>query len=222
MSRQKNSVRIGQLILVPALISLGVTLLRLTGELQSWSDTWFSKATGGAMPSGVSWVIGITWLALPFGAYFAWRLHAVGEGPARPGRAFLLALAGTALFYGGLRLVIPLVQLRFPTILLVIWSVALAAAVVAWTGWPVLARVLAAYGLSARIPVAAVMALAMLGGWGTHYDYVDMPPQFQMPFWPRFLWLAFVPQLVFWVGYTIIIGLLAGTATALAIRMARR
>ena len=41
------SVRPGQLILVPAVITLAVTLLRLVGELQDWSPALFSKAPGG-------------------------------------------------------------------------------------------------------------------------------------------------------------------------------
>lgn len=212
---RKSQVRIFQLIWIPALISLGVTLMRLAGEIRGWSGAWFSKETGGTIPSGLSWIVGITWLALPFGAWFAWRLISAGLAPARPGRALSLAVGGTALMYIGPRVVFPLVEgLGFPLLLIPIWSIAGVASVIAWTGWPALARVLAVYGLAARIPVAAVMALAMLGNWGTHYDYVGMPPQFQMPFWPRFLWLAFVPQLVFWVGYTVIIGLFAGSVVA--------
>ena len=36
--------------------------------------------------------------------------------------------------------------------------------------WPALGRTLLAYGLAARIPVALLMLVAMLGNWGTHYD----------------------------------------------------
>jgi len=35
----QDASRIGKLILVPAVITLGVTLLRLAGELQGWSTT---------------------------------------------------------------------------------------------------------------------------------------------------------------------------------------
>ena len=50
-----------------ALVSLLVTLLRLAGELRGWSEAWFSRATSGLVPVGaVSWLVGITWLALPF------------------------------------------------------------------------------------------------------------------------------------------------------------
>ena len=34
------------------------------------------------------------------------------------------------------------------------------------------------------------------------------------PLWTAYLALAFVPQLVFWVAYTIVLGMLAGTIVA--------
>lgn len=205
----------------PALISLAVTLLRLAGELAGGSPRWFSRDTGGIVPSGFSWIVGITWLALPFGAWFAWKLLDVGAAPRRPGRAFAVAVAALALLYGGLRLGLPLVKLPFPYRLLPIWLCAALAAALAWSAWPALARLLALYGLAARAPVAVVMFLAMRGAWGTHYDYVDWPATTQLPFWPRYFWLAFAPQLVFWVGYTVMAGTAAGSLVALLRRPAR-
>src|SRR5262245_54219478 len=83
-----------RLIWIPSVISLGVTLLRLIGELQYWSGRWFSSETMGIVPSGVSWLIGITWLALPFGAYFAWKLAAAGQVPGSLGKAFACVFSG--------------------------------------------------------------------------------------------------------------------------------
>jgi hypothetical protein len=77
---------------------------------------------------------------------------------------------------------------------------------------------MSAYGLAARIPVVVVMFLAMLGNWGTHYDYVGMPAPFQMPFWPGFFWLAFFPQLIFWVSFTIVLGVLSGSIAFASVR----
>ena len=54
-----------------AAVALGVTLLRLAGERLGWSETWFSRETGGIIPSRLGWIVGITWLALPFGAWLA-------------------------------------------------------------------------------------------------------------------------------------------------------
>jgi hypothetical protein len=39
-----------------------------------------------------------------------------------------------------------------------------------------------------------------------------------MPFWPRFLWLAFFPQLIFWVAFTIVAGVTSGTLAAVVWR----
>jgi hypothetical protein len=192
-----------------------VTLLRLAGELRGWSDAWFSRATSGLVPVGaVSWLVGITWLALPFGAWLAWRLHRSGATPAgSASRAVLVAIAAVAGLYAGTRLV-PLLGLAPPTFLLAIWTVGVLTALVAWQAWPALGRVLLAYGLLSRVPVAVVMLLAMAGHWGTHYDYADTPQVQELPFWTAFFALAFIPQLVFWVAFTVVTGMLAGTVVA--------
>jgi hypothetical protein len=88
------------------------------------------------------------------------------------------------------------------------------AAILSWQAWPALGRVLLAYGLLSRGVVALVMLLAMQGRWGTHYDYADMPRVLEMPFWTAYLMFAFIPQLVFWVAYTVVLGMLAGTVVA--------
>jgi hypothetical protein len=200
------------LILVPALVSVGVTLLRLTGELLRWSETWFSTATQGVTPSGWSWLIGITWLPIPFGAYFAWKLMTGEEGPpGSPFRSLAWALAAAAVVLLGMAYRPPI---PFPQVLLYIWGSMIPAGIFAYRGWPELGRILLAYGLSARIPVAGVMFLAMMGNWGTHYDYVGMPPEFDMSLWRGFFWLAFFPQLVFWVLFTMVLGTLSGSLTA--------
>ena len=41
----QDASRIGKLILVPAVITLAVTLLRLVGELQGWSPILFNRWT---------------------------------------------------------------------------------------------------------------------------------------------------------------------------------
>lgn len=57
---------ISGLIKSPALVTLAVTVLRLTGELEHWSTTYFDSQAGGGNA-----VAGITWLAPLFGIYFA-------------------------------------------------------------------------------------------------------------------------------------------------------
>src|SRR5262245_59037866 len=85
-----------KLVLVPALISLAVTLLRVAGELGHWSENWFSTATRGFDPrgGGMAWLFGITWLAAPFGIYFAWRLAGAGKGAISILRHAAMAAAG--------------------------------------------------------------------------------------------------------------------------------
>jgi hypothetical protein len=200
-----------RLVAVPVLISAAVTALRLTGELLRWSGNWFSTETGGTTPHGLSWVVGITWLPIFFGPYFARALWKGGDRPTSVSRAAVVSLAGFVAAEAGTRLLAPLVSLPFPRILLVIWAAYAAGAAIQIFAWPGLVRVLLVYGLGSRLVVAAIMFFAMLGNWGTHYDYVGMPAPFQMPFWPRFLWLAFFPQLVFWVGFTAMLGTLSGS-----------
>jgi len=202
--------------LPPALIALAVTLLKLAGELRGWSETWFSRETGGLVPaSALGWIVGITWLALPFGAWFAWRLARAGSPKPRAGRAVPIAVVALVVLYGGGRL-LSVVRIGFPAFLLAIWAVAVLAAVVAWRAWPALGRVLLAYGVLSRAVVAIVMFLAMRGQWGTHYDYADSPGVREMSFWTAYVSLAFVPQLVFWVAYTIVLGMLAGAVVVAA------
>ena len=57
--------RHGRLILVAAVITLAVTLLRLVGELQQWSSALFNREPGGGGA-----IVGIVWLVPVFGIYF--------------------------------------------------------------------------------------------------------------------------------------------------------
>jgi len=210
-----------RMALPPALVALAVTLLRLAGEILGWSEAWFSRATSGLVPEGaVSWLVGITWLALPFGAWFARGLLRSGEAPTTGPRAVLGAIAAVALLYAGTR-VVPLLQLGFPGFLLAIWGVGLLAAVLAWGAWPALGRVLLTYGILSRAVVALVMALAMHGRWGTHYDYQDVPRVQELSFPTAYLTFAFIPQMVFWVAYTVVLGMVAGTVVAAMVRQPR-
>jgi hypothetical protein len=193
---------------------MAVTLLRLAGELRGWSDAWFGRTTGGLVPEGaVSWLVGITWLALPFGAWLGWRLLRSGRAPSSSGRAVLVAIGACVLLYAAVRGV-PLRRLGFPGFLLAIWAAGVLAAALAWRAWPALGRVLLVYGLLSRMVVAVVMLLAMHGRWDTHYGYADVPRVHELPFAIGYLTFAFFPQMVFWVAYTIAVGMVAGTIVA--------
>jgi hypothetical protein len=119
MATSETQLSITRLIVIPAALSWLITIFRLVGELQHWSEFWFNPApVGGGAP------IGITWLVPILGVYFAMR-----------------------------------------------------------------------------------------GNWGTHYDAV--PSGFpEMSLLPRWIWLGFMPQLIFWVAFTIVAGSLFGSIAA--------
>jgi len=198
--------RHGRLILVPAVITLAVTLLRLIGELQQWSSSLFNREAGGGGA-----IVGIVWLVPIFGIYFALRLAREGAGPGKLLRAVglvLLALVlmpviGTAAGAAGLD----------PTgipMLVLFAVVSVVSVIVALRAWPELGRVLIAYGLAARIPVAIVMLIAILGNWGTHYDVPPTPDFPEMAALAKWFWIGLVPQLTIWIAFTVIVGMLFG------------
>ena len=197
-----------QLIFVPALISLIVTLWRLTGELLQWSARFYNPEAGG---SGA--IVGITWLAPVFGIYFALHLTRTGQAPSHWGKALSLAIMGGVVLIAGTPVQAVFLENSFFAGLVYIWLLGLVATSIQYFGWSQLFKTLLAYGLAARLPVILIMALAMQGGWGTHYDAI--PDGFPEMGWPAaFLWLGFFPQLVFWVSFTIVIGAFFGTPVA--------
>ena len=193
-----------KLILAPAVISLAITLLRLIGEINRWSPTLFNREAGG--PGAL---IGIVWLVPVFGIYFAVRLAKEGRGPESRGRALGFTITGIVFFIA----LSAAAEIVFPTSLvvtLVLFNVAAAAgAAIAYRGWPELGVTNLAYGLSARIPVAIVMLIAMIAQWGTHYELgpPEMPPLSLLPNW---LLIGLLPQMVFWVSFTVLVGGLFG------------
>src|SRR5215469_12098541 len=87
-------VSVRSLIAVPALITLGVTILRLVGELQHWSAPFFSTESGGGAA-----IIGIAWLPIIFGPYFALKLARAGDGPSSTGRVLGFSFLGVAVYF---------------------------------------------------------------------------------------------------------------------------
>ena len=201
---ESPSVPVKQWILVPAVLTLAITLLRLVGELLNWSPVFFSRAAGGAGA-----VVGIAWLVPLFGIHFALKLLGAGQRPGSVAGSFgLLALAATlpfvAAFVGGTLGVTPLIA--------VLCLASFAAIFVAKPAWPALARLLWIYGLAARVPVILVMLVAILADWGTHYDVA--PPGFP-PLSPINKWLVIgvFPQITLWMGFTVVVGMIFGLVT---------
>lgn len=198
-------------ILGPALVTFAITLLRLVGELLNWSPTFFSRAVGGGQS-----VVGIVWLVPLIGAWFGQRLTAAGDGPPRVGRAFMLGIVAVLLFPAA-GTVGSLLHLSGIATLGLFALVALVSSHLGRIAWPSLGRLLTAYGLAARLPVAAVMLVAMLLNLGTHYDVA--PPEFPaMNVWLKWLTIGLLPQITIWMAFTIVIGMLAGCVAHLLTR----
>jgi hypothetical protein len=208
-------LRPGQLILVPAVITLGVTLLRLVGELQNWSPALFSKAPGGGGSP-----VGISWLVLVFGAWFGWKLGKAGQGPGAIGRALGLAILAFAILpvLGFAANALGMNQQSMSTFALYVVG-SIVGLVVGLRAWPALGRTLLAYAFAARVPVVLVMLAAILGNWGTHYD---VPPSPEFPAMaPLAKWFAIgvLPQMSIWIWFTVAVGSLVGiVAGAIASR----
>jgi hypothetical protein len=202
-------VSIGKLIAVPAIITLIITILRLVGELQHWPAPWFNSAAGGGGA-----IIGISWLPIIFGPYFAWKLAMAGEGPASIGKAIGMCLVGLALFVVGAFLAFTGFSKHLTAVLVLGFAVQLVGAFVPRMGWRALGNTLLAYALAARIPVLIVMFIAMSAngghGWGTHYDVVG-PELANASFVQKFVYAAVVPQMTLWIAWTTVIGGLMGS-----------
>jgi len=211
-------VRHGRLILVPALITLAITLLRLAGELLHWSPTLFNPEAGGGGA-----VVGIVWLVPVFGIYFALKVAGAGEAPPRLGRALGLLLVALVLLpaSGAVAGALGVSEVS-TTMLLVFVAASIVALLVAMRAWPPLGRVLLAYGLAARIPVAVVMLIAILGDWGTHYDVPPSPEFPAMAPLAKWFWIGLIPQLTIWIAFTVVVGSLCGILTVALLHRGRR
>jgi len=202
-----SSPSLFKLILLPGFITLAVTIVRLVGELQRWPEIFFNRTMGGSL-------VAIIWLAPLFGIYFALKLDDSGSPPKSYLRAIgyaglgVIALVVFAFAPSTLR-----IQHGFYARLIYGWTFFAVSALLTFRGWPELFKTLLAYGYAARIPVALIMFFAYRGNWGTHYDAVprDVPA---LGLIAKYLWLGFFPQLVLWVAFTILAGMLFGTIAA--------
>ncbi len=203
-----GSAGIWKYILVPAVITLVVTVIRLIGELQHWNQLFFGRSAGGGGA-----IVGIVWLAFVFAVYFAVKLQNDGETLGGKGKAIGLCVLALLVFVGGQFLYFSGSESHsaFKSIAGVL--VTIAALAIMRAAWPSLWNVLLAYALAARIPVIIVMYFALSGNWGTHYDAA--PPNMSYPdLSGRFIHLGVIPQLLFWVPLTVIFCGLFGVITA--------
>ena len=129
--------------------------LRLVGELENWSPVFFNKHAGGGGA-----LIGISWLPIIFGPYFAWKLATAGDRPANTGKALGAILVGLAVFVaGGFAFFVSLRNPRSPNVVMMLLGVVLwiGSGFIARTAWRGLGSTLFAYAFAARIPVLIVM-----------------------------------------------------------------
>jgi hypothetical protein len=207
----ENRSSVTGLILVPALITLAITILRLVGELQHWPSPLFSNQGGGGGA-----IVGISWLPIIFGPYFAAKLMRSGDRPSSLWKTIVFALVGFVLMVGGAFLAFAMSKGSLIMVLGGLIIIA-AGAAIQFPGWPGLAKTLLAYGYSSRIPVAIIMFFAMQGNWGTHYDAV--PPQVaSMSMISKWALFGLAPQLVMWILYTMSVGALFGGITAAVLK----
>jgi hypothetical protein len=212
-STSDSSLNIRGLILVPALITLGITFLRLAGELAHWSPRFFSAAPGGGGA-----LVGISWLPFVLGPYFAVKLTKSGHGAQSVWKTFGLSVLGLVIMIGG-GFVGFAPHINFPLRQVIGILLIILAPTLVTLGWPALFKTLMAYGFAARIPVAIIMFFAVRGQWGTHYDV--LPPNYSGPasFWGKYMFIAFLPQMVIWIAFTVLVGAFVGAiVTVLAFR----
>jgi hypothetical protein len=208
-----------RLVLVPGIITAAVTLLRLTGELNHWSRTFFSREAGGGLA-----IVGIAWLVPIFGIYFAKKLS--DSGRAGSGwRTFGFALAGIVAFFAVNVVLAMLLGIDPNQPTLAALGVGLLASIIALAltlyGTGALGKTLLVYGLFARFPVVLVMLLAILGNWGTHYDVLPPGVTTEMGPWVKWVLIGVAPQLGFWMAFTVVLGAFFG-GLALVVAERRR
>jgi hypothetical protein len=202
------------LVLLPAILSLLVTIVRLVGELQQWGGTLFSAA--GPDPKQQQGLFGISLLIPVFGFVFGFRLRRATGGPPHLGKATLLYLLGAGVLVGGFLLAQSLELIRLPTeaapgmpqgMPVVLGLLGATTLVLLWA-WPRLSATLLLYGLLARLPVVAITFLAVHNGWDTHYD--KLPPNMVLPADTDKAMFLSLPQLTFWLVATMLGGGLFG------------
>ncbi|MGO9268875.1 MAG: hypothetical protein ACLQOO_01195 [Terriglobia bacterium] len=208
---EKGSVSITKLIAIPALITLAITIVRLVGELQGWSPLLFSTKAGGGYA-----LVGISWLPIIFGPYFAVKLAKAGEGPSSPGKAIGFAVASLVVYVlAGLWFGATFAHPSYLTLLPLL--LVLASAFIPGIGWRSLGNTLVAYAFAARIPVLIVMFIAMRAGWETHYSRIGEPFA-NVGFAKQYLYEAFLPQMTMWIGWTAVVGSVFATIVAAVVR----
>lgn len=202
------------LVLVPALLTLFVTIVRLVGECSDWLPVLFNR--NGPDPKLQQGLFGITLLIPLFGFWFGFKLRRATGGPANLTSALLQYVIGAGVLAGGFYAALTLGWVVMPTAaqpgevvgMGIVLGLLGAVFLVALTAWPRLSSTLLVYALLARLPVVAITFVAVANDWGTHYE--KLPPHFRLPEGMDKAMFLSMPQLVFWPVVTMLVGGLCG------------
>ena len=219
-------------VLVPAVITLIVTLARMWGELQGYDQSVFGIEPGGVRepqtkenPTPLPSLFGIFWLMPIFGAYFSFRLLRSGDGPRARGKALLLPLLGFALCAGAGFVITSFTEIgeKLPWFFygLAGWIfVSWIGAVIASKGWSALFKLCLVYGILARLPVILITVILTPMEKGTHYEKLArFAPDVDTT--ARTVWLC-VAQAGLWIPFTIFFGMIFGALMAFVVPRAKR
>ncbi len=217
MGTSISGLNIKRLIMVPALIALAVTIVRLVGEISGGPSSLFNRAAGGGGA-----LVGIVWLIPIFGIYFGVKLVRGGFAPESAGKVIGFAVLG---LLAAVVIVLtltgdPNVNVSFAGAILqqLVWAVAsLVAVLILRKVWPAFFRIMLCYAFASRIPVLIVMFIAMLGNWGTHYELGNSSFP-EMGFLTKFIMIAVLPQMTLWIMVTMVFGTLFGGIAAAVVR----
>ena len=195
----KDSPSVLSMVMLPAIITLVVTILRLFGELQGWDSSLFNPdAGGGQAPIGIFFLIPI------FGFWFGLKHARAGNRPGHLGKAAMLyvlsAAAFMGIFFGLMQLDLVMdpssetpEKLKGVPYMLGTFGVA---ALISLIAWPKLTITLMVYGILARIPVLVITYLDVSNGWDTHYG--ELPPSFLVENDDDLLFALCLPQMTAW------------------------
>ncbi len=200
-----------RLILWPTVITLLINATRLVAQLQGW----IPAQSGGALSP-----LGISWLALVFGAWFGWKLRRMDSTPMlKPARLV------SALLMAGLIVVVvtqfvgvdqidrseaAFANLRAAVLTIVLIAIPLALCTFAI--WFRLALTMLLYAIPARLTVIGMTWLAKTNEWDTHYTKfgpsgIERGPE-------ETILSASLAQFGFWIPFTMIAGVFAGCLIA--------
>ena len=204
------------LILVPALVTLAVSILRVYGELQGWNPSLYNREAGGGGA-----LVSITWLVLPIGFWIGYRMAKHSAVEVNLPIATATYAAAVALFGGGMFALIKLGWVDFPTDVDpgeahgVGWMLGLGgvALVVALLAWRRLTLTMILYGILARLPVLVITWLDLDRNWDTHYG--EAPPGLILNDESELIGALITPQLTLWpLVFTPVVGGVLGCVGA--------